>query len=562
MAITVTLLMTACSHLPLSGVRSADAPSTPPETHTAAAQPARLDTSTIADLLIAEIASQRQVPELSANYYTRQAQLTQDIKVLRQATLLNFYLSQPERSYSLGQSWLLQSPDNVEALQITALSAVSTGRETAANPLLERLINAGGDEGLLGLFRHMQSLDNVDQQALITQLVELHQAYPRQPVLLYAKALDRQRQQQYEPALKAVRQANRRLPRHLESRLLEGELLFATGRLHQGHRHYRRLLDRYADNQPVIAHYLQQLFAIDDTDRAARLIEQYRDAEPGFRFALALIATDAKAHERAEELLKVLLDEGYRNNEVLLYLAHLAEQQDQLSTARDYLLRVQGHQRLRSQVQAARIEYLLGDKAAAGLRMRNLRQKHPELAISLQQAEIEILKEINPNAARELISSAIDNDPSNIQLRYQRALIAAQQGELAAMEADLEYILTQNPNDPAALNAWGYTLADMNIRLDEAYDYIKRALAQRPDDPAIQDSMGWVLYRMERHDEALVHLRRAHDAFPDPEITAHLAQVLAALGKTGDAIALLKQQLQTHPDSTLLLDALKMLRRQ
>ena len=522
---------------------------------------ARIDITTIADLMIAEVAAQRQAPELSANYYYHQAMLTGDLAVLRQATLLNFYLSQHERSVALGEAWLAQAPEEQEALQLTAISALLTDRNDYAASLMERLLVTGGSEGLLGLFRHTHNLDSTNERALITAMNTLHEAHPNEPVLLYANALYWQLEDDDEQALRAVKRANRRLPQHLESQLLEAELLFSTGRERQGHRHYRRLMNRDAENRQVRVHYFRQLVASGDTEDARNLIKQSDHHDPAFRLGLALVATEAESYDLATELFTQLLDDGHNVNEVLLYLAHIAEKQGRLRDAVNYLQGVRGHRQLRAQVQAARIEYLLGNHLQGRARIRQLEIQFPELAQSLMQAEIEILKDLDPAAAQQLISDRLAHRPNDVRLRYQRALIAARQGDVAAMEIDLKHILSINPDDPAALNAWGYTLADLNIRLDEALGYIKKALAQRPDDPAIQDSMGWVLYRLERHQEALLFLRKAHAAYPDPEITVHLAQVLTALGKHSEAIALVEQQLQTHPDSSLLMDLLETLQR-
>ena len=78
-------------------------------------------------------------------------------------------------------------------------------------------------------------------------------------------------------------------------------------------------------------------------------------------------------------------------------------------------------------------------------------------------------------------------------------------------EADLRKILVAEPDNVAALNALGYTLADRTTRYQEALQLIDRARTAEPDNAAIIDSYGWVLYRLGRNEEALVELRRAFD---------------------------------------------------
>ena len=81
----------------------------------------------------------------------------------------------------------------------------------------------------------------------------------------------------------------------------------------------------------------------------------------------------------------------------------------------------------------------------------------------------------------------------------------------------LSSIIENDPNNATALNALGYTLADNGIRLEDAYNYIKRAYELSPDDFYILDSMGWVLYRLGRLDEAIEFLQKALDLRNDPE---------------------------------------------
>ena len=91
------------------------------------------------------------------------------------------------------------------------------------------------------------------------------------------------------------------------------------------------------------------------------------------------------------------------------------------------------------------------------------------------------------------------------------------------------------PDNVAALNALGYTLADRTTRYREALELIDRARVADPGNAAIIDSHGWVLYRLGRHEEALVELRRAFVLNKDAEVAAHVAEVLWVLGRRDEA---------------------------
>ena len=108
-----------------------------------------------------------------------------------------------------------------------------------------------------------------------------------------------------------------------------------------------------------------------------------------------------------------------------------------------------------------------------------------------------------------------------------------------------------------ALNALGYTLADRTDRYEEAHDLISQALALKPDDFYILDSMGWVLYRMGRLDEAVEYLRRALKERADPEIAAHLGEVLWVKGDKEAARQVWETALKETPEDARLLDVIQ-----
>ena len=82
-----------------------------------------------------------------------------------------------------------------------------------------------------------------------------------------------------------------------------------------------------------------------------------------------------------------------------------------------------------------------------------------------------------------------------------------------------------------------------------------------PDNAAIVDSYGWVLYRLGRPQEAVVQLRRALALQKDPEIAAHLGEVLWAKGDKVRAEALWQSQLKNTPDNAVLLETVRRLTR-
>jgi tetratricopeptide (TPR) repeat protein len=123
--------------------------------------------------------------------------------------------------------------------------------------------------------------------------------------------------------------------------------------------------------------------------------------------------------------------------------------------------------------------------------------------------------------------------------------ILERQKKFDLAEAEFRKVLEANPRHAATLNYYGYMLADRGIRLDEAADLIKRALADDPNNAAYQDSLGWAYYKQNKLDDAEGLLRQAiKREGHDPTIRSHLGDVYAKMGKDTLAEAQFQKSLE------------------
>jgi len=164
------------------------------------------------------------------------------------------------------------------------------------------------------------------------------------------------------------------------------------------------------------------------------------------------------------------------------------------------------------------------------------------------------LRQEDGDAAGELDAFArgLAAYPDDGAMLYARGLAWERRDDVARAEADLRKILVAEPENVAALNALGYTLADRTTRYKEALALIERARTADPDNPAIVDSYGWVLYRLGRNRDALVQLRRAWTLAKDAEIGAHLAEVLWVSGKQDEARHYVEEARKIDPENRAL----------
>ncbi|HMA98439.1 MAG TPA: tetratricopeptide repeat protein [Wenzhouxiangella sp.] len=156
--------------------------------------------------------------------------------------------------------------------------------------------------------------------------------------------------------------------------------------------------------------------------------------------------------------------------------------------------------------------------------------------------------------AREILTGALRETPNSIGLLYARAITAVESDDLELAEQDLRRIIRLDGENAMALNALGYTLTDRTSRHNEAYRLIRRALELSPDEPAILDSMGWVYFRSGRPEAALPYLKRAHASGDNPEIVAHLVEVLWQLDEVAEAKEILREASSRYPDSEHLIN--------
>ncbi|OWQ93853.1 hypothetical protein CDN99_05315 [Roseateles aquatilis] len=151
-------------------------------------------------------------------------------------------------------------------------------------------------------------------------------------------------------------------------------------------------------------------------------------------------------------------------------------------------------------------------------------------------AESQLLRENRQwQAAYDLLGKAVAQSPEDADLIYEQSMMAEKLGRAQEMEALLQKVIELKPQHYHAYNALGYSLADRNERLVEARDLISKALSFAPGEPFIVDSMGWVEFRLGRLGEAERLLRQAYGSRPDPEIAAHLGEVLWAAGRQDEA---------------------------
>ena len=123
-------------------------------------------------------------------------------------------------------------------------------------------------------------------------------------------------------------------------------------------------------------------------------------------------------------------------------------------------------------------------------------------------------------------------EPDGERLKFQLAAVYERQKEFDRAESLFKEVIKSNPDNASALNYIGYMLADRGVRLDEAVEYVEKALALDPNNGAYLDSLGWALFKLNDLAQAEKYLLKAVSIVKnDPTIHDHLGDLYY---KTGD----------------------------
>jgi tetratricopeptide (TPR) repeat protein len=244
--------------------------------------------------------------------------------------------------------------------------------------------------------------------------------------------------------------------------------------------------------------------------------------------------------------------------EALMTLAQMAQKKGQLDRANQWLVQMPaGADPIKL---ASRQAEVLAQQGRLDEARRVLAQATPTNA---EQARRKILAQsqwLRDNkdapAAYALMKAAAESQPDDQDLLSEWALVCEKLKRYEEMERLLRQVMVKFPQEAHAFNALGYSLADRNVRLDEAQRLIEKAIELSPDDPFIQDSWGWLKYRQGKLPAALTILQAAYTAKPDAEIAAHLGEVLWVQGQTLEAAAIWRAGLLIKADNETLVETL------
>lgn len=510
-------------------------------------------------LLVAEIAGQRNRLDLAVENYLDLARTTRDPDIVSRATRIAVYARDDASAKEAAYLWVELDPENSDAHQVLAVMAVREGDTAKALEHLEIIIKSNGQG--VGLNQRLWMVANFlsrekDKEQVKLILEELMAEHQDDPEILLAYAQVLTRMSELSRARDVLEQVLALVPENNDAAMTYVSVLNQLGQEGEALAWLESALKKNKDDFTLRIFYARILTDLQRFDEARRQFEILTVQDPGnpdVLFSLGLLYLQSSRLDDAEGYFIRLSETKGHEDDASYYLGRIAEEKEDLKKAADWYRGVSsGKNYFDAQM---RIGMLLGKQnkiEEARLHLAEIQTQNDREKSILIQAEAEMLAEARRfQDAMDVYDKALQKGYDE-DLLYSRAMLAEKMDRLDVLEMDLRAILDKDPKNSQALNALGYTLADRTDRYDEAYDLIERALEISPNDFFVLDSMGWILYRLGRLDEAIEFLNKALSVKNDPEIAAHLGEVLWVKGDKEAAQAIWDTALRETPNDDRL----------
>jgi tetratricopeptide (TPR) repeat protein len=498
----------------------------------------------------------------AAAKYLEAALISEDPEIAERATRIAVSAGEWQMVALASDRWAMLDPSSLDARELAAGSRLKEGDYVGAEYQLARLLELTGSDRARG-WRVVTSLlapapDQVRATKVLNNLMKDFGAGSNEDILI-ARSQLAARSGNFEQAVDLANTAINLNPGNTDSLIWAGRLAISVGNEALALVRYRQAWETKPGDQQISMAYAELLKRNNELTEAQAVLAQLPDT-PDMRFARIVFALDADDRDTAELLYKGFSRSNYvETPEAAFQAAQSAEILEYYREAINWYKQVTGEQSLRAVMRQAFLLADLGEIEESRNLLTKLRiQTDSGIRSQSYQAEAQVLQGAGRREdAIKVLNDAMAILPEDIPVRYARALLAVNLGQLELAERDLRQIISAQPDNAAAINALGYTLADLTERYAEAEQLILQAYQLQPDDPSIIDSMGWISYRLGRLSEAEGYMRDAWKLMRNAEIAAHLGEVLWARGQKDEARSLWKLGMQMPGDNSILIETMK-----
>jgi tetratricopeptide (TPR) repeat protein len=560
------------------------AASKPADERSAVTKP--LDAEFVYQYLVAEIAGQRGDFATSGSIFYQLAKSEEDARFAERAAKIAVYGNVGNLVLPAVELWAHLDPNSTEAQQAMIEILIKTDRLNEAEPYLSQLLAKPETRASGFLFINNLLNRSANKIGVLFLTQSLAEPYPNLAEAHFSVAQAAINANQNSVALDALNQAEKLKPGWGLAAILKGQLLFSESP-QNAIDYTQAFLKKYPKSneirlnlckmlvsqkqyalakkefptilaqakQEVSKHEYAQKSSPQQSPKNANPLDLAEKNLADITAVLGLLAMQGEDYPTAktyfEESLKSELKEP---EQIYLQLGQISEKQSDDVSARAWYEKITaGSRYLESRLSIANIIARQTNVDQAIKFLDDVDNLSAEQQILVIQAEAQILaKAKRAQEAFELLAKTVSSMPNTPELVYDYALMAERIGKYEVMEKELRRVIQEKPDFAAAYNALGYSFADRNIKLDEALELIKKALEISPNDHYMLDSLGWVYYKKGDLNQAETYLKQAFDIHQDPEIAAHLGEVLWQKGQREQAKKIWGDALRADPENETL----------
>jgi tetratricopeptide (TPR) repeat protein len=516
------------------------------------------ETNFVFKYLVAEVAGQRGDLTTSSKVFYELAAATQDAGLAERAAKVAAYGNVPGMTIPTIKLWAELDPTSNEAQQAMTEVLIATDKLDEAKVYLAKLFDK--EETRAGGFLYLNNLlsRSKDKMGVLNLVQSLAVPYPDLAEAQFAIAQSAYAANQDNIALHALDKAEILKPGWILVALLKGQVLF-NQEPQSSIDFYQSFLEHYPDSNEVRANMAKIMVNQKQYDKAKEqysTILQYGKNSPEITAVVGLLSFQSGEFAAAEGYFQQALKQDFKDTDQLyIYLAQVTEKQNRYADAITWYKKVQpGQHFLEAKINLAnliaRIQSV--DKAIEMLDAVDDLTTEQQIIVIQTQASL-LAKAKRDKDAFDLLENAVKNLPNTPELVYDYALAAERVNKMDIMERELRKTIASKPDFAAAYNALGYSFADRNINLDEAVTLIEKALKLSPNDHYMLDSLGWAYYRKGQFDKAIKYLEQAYKVNQDPEIAAHLGEVLWQKGRHDEAKKIWADAIIKDPGNEVLI---------
>ena len=494
-----------------------------------------------AHLKLAEIALENSNFDEVIKRYKDAVDSSSNIEILKEAAWLSKNYGFLDQSLQFAKIWVDREPDNDTALLFLVNRQLESGLILAAKKNLKEIIIKTEENPQEVLFSIYSYLSDEKPENLEKLIYSFTRIYSKSAYIRYIYAASLLENKNVEEALVQSELAIQLEPSWEKSSLLYARALLLADRTDEA----INFLAYFIGDQlnPSKESRLELALAYMSSDRLEDALGQVsqilleRSAEYEAIRLMAIINFRLGDLNSARQDFDELLAQNVFRMDAVFYLARINEQESNIAEAiKLYSQVTSGVNAIYSQNKVVQLLLSMNKVDEAKNHLKNFGKTHPKYMQRAMMLEMSLHQQLGEyESVLTLSEKLLSYNPRNNSVASIRANILLELDQVSEAIDAFALLAKNSPRDPLILNAYGYVLTNHSNDFKKAEKLIKKAIKLDPENPAIIDSYGWVLFRLGEYDSALKELVKAYDLYKDPEIAAHIIEVLLILDRKKEA---------------------------